>query len=83
MITERTINRRINGQSIPCYETRDGVQRREWVGVDSNADAAFGYIQKHRSDERVTARRPDGLSRVFVGNSADQAFATARAWLVA
>ena len=87
MTIERAITRRINGQSIPCLEIRDGVQRREWVGHSGEeADAVFGTIYKSRHDARVTATKPNGEKRVFAvflyGATTDQAFSAARTWLV-
>jgi len=87
MTTERTMERRINGQLIPCLEIRDGVQRREWVGHSGeDADAVYGTIYKSRHDARVTAVQPSGVSRVFAvfnyGATTDQAFSAARTWLV-
>ena len=87
MTIERITERRINGQRVTCFDIRDGVQRREWVGHQGDdAAATFGSIYKSRHDACVTARRPDGVSRDFAvftyGATTDQAFSVARTWLV-
>lgn len=85
-VKTNAFTRRINGQIIPCFERRDGVQRIEWVGSDGTSDAQYGSITKSRHAQSVVATRPSGETRTFAvfkyGCTTEQAFAAARIWLV-
>lgn len=80
------IERTIAGRKVLCTVHRDGIQRREWVGVDESGSAQFGAISKSRWSPTVTAVTKDGRTKEFVtssrGPSVEQAFAEARRWLV-
>lgn len=86
MRIERTTTRRINELSVQCHEFRDGVQRHEWVGYVEGEDAIYGAIFTSRGVGRVTAKRPNREERTWAvvqgSMTKDQAFATARIWLV-
>lgn len=82
----RDIDRRICGHTITCTEHRDGVQRREWVGVGPDGNATFGCIYKSRWNRVVSAYAAGGAEQKFnigpYGMTTEQAFSAARTWLV-
>jgi len=84
-LIERTVTRKINNQPVACFERRDGVQRREFVGHDAETgNACYGVVSKDKWSKAVWAYRMGGDRAFWSTHNAttEQAFAKARHWLL-